>query len=182
MLQLLVERIRAEAYFLFRKGQITYRGKGRLGRFFSAICTDGASITIGQRFLCNNSVVLRAVKGGKLTMGDSCFFNQNCSVTALEQITIGDRCTFGNNVVIVDHDHDFRQGKGYRCTPIVIGNDVWVGANVTILRGSSIGDHCVIAAGTVVKGKIGAGKLVRQERTMTISDIQFSHEDKEEVK
>lgn len=41
-------------------------------------------------------------------IGEHCFFNVGCSVTCIESVTIGNGCTFGNNVVIVDHDHDFR--------------------------------------------------------------------------
>lgn len=96
---------------------------------------------------------------GKLTIGSHCFFNINSSITCLEYIEIGDNCKFGNNLVIVDHDHNFRAYGNYShrtpeflSSPIRIGNNVWVGANVTILRGTTIGDNCVIGAGSTVKG------------------------------
>lgn len=95
------------------------------------------------------------VNNGTLTLGNHCFFNINSSITCLDKIEIGDNCKFGNNLVIVDHDHNFRTKEPEFITkPIIIGNNVWVGANVTILRGTEIGENCVIAAGSVVKGKI----------------------------
>ena len=78
-------------------------------------------------------------------------FVKRWSVKSLEYIEIGDNCKFGNNLVIVDHDHNFRaygnhshQNPEFLSSPIRIGNNVWVGANVTILRGTTIGDNCVI--------------------------------------
>ncbi|NBK92834.1 acyltransferase [bacterium 1XD21-13] len=90
-----------------------------------------------------------------MTIGDKCFFNTHVSITCLERITIGDRCQIANNVVIVDQDHNYRAGWGsYWTAPVTIGNDVWIGANAVILKGSTIGDGAVIAAGAVVKGHV----------------------------
>ena len=90
----------------------------------------------------------------------------------MEQITIGDYCKFGNNLVIVDHDHNYKDcgikkkdSQEFLTAPIKIGNNVWVGANVVILRGTDIGDNCVIAAGSVVKGTVLPNTLfVKGER------------------
>ena len=91
------------------------------------------------------------VDGGVLSIGHGCFFNTGVSITCLEKVEIGENCAIANNVVIVDHDHDFRKGSGYKSSPVIIGNNVWIGANCVILRGSIIEDNCVVAAGTVVR-------------------------------
>ncbi len=104
--------------------------------------------------------------GGKISIGNHCFFNTGCCVTATESVKIGDNCKFGNNLVIVDHDHNFK-GEGEKefiSSPVVIGNDCWVGANVTILRGTTIGDGTVIGAGSVVKGSVSPGSRIIQKR------------------
>ena len=91
----------------------------------------------------------------------------------MNEIKIGDYCKFGNNLVIVDHDHNFKNNYSeFVSSPIHIGNNVWCGANVTILRGTEIGDNCVIGAGTVVKGCFPAnciicgskGEIIRKQR------------------
>lgn len=113
-----------------------------------------ARAVMGKELVSRFGLFLR-VDSGILTIGDKCFFNTQVSITCLDRITIGDRCQIANNVVIVDHDHDYRAGWGhYRTAPVTIGNDVWIGANAVILKGSSIGDGAVIAAGAVVKGKV----------------------------
>ena len=95
------------------------------------------------------------IEGGELSIGDKCFMNTQVSITCMDRISIGDRCQIANHVVIVDHDHDYRAGWGhYQTAPVNIGKDVWIGANVVILKGSVIGDGAVIAAGTVVRGQV----------------------------
>ncbi|ALO02915.1 hypothetical protein ASU28_00355 [Lactiplantibacillus paraplantarum] len=69
----------------------------------------------------------------------------------MDSVSIGDDCKIANNVVIVDHDHDFRNNNnGYQTAPVTIKNGVWIGANAVITKGVTIGDHAVIAAGAVV--------------------------------
>lgn len=118
-----------------------------------------AKVSLGKHTVSRFGLFLRA-EGGALSIGDKCFFNTQVSITCLERITIGDRCQIANNVVIVDHDHDYEAGWGhYKTSPVKIGNDVWIGANVVILRGSVIGDQAVIAAGSVVKGRVESHSL-----------------------
>lgn len=91
------------------------------------------------------------VDSGICEIGNNCFFNHNCSITCLEKISIGNRCTFGNNVVIVDHDHSIHGEKTkFVMAPVIIGDSVWIGANVVILKGVTIGKGAVIAAGSIV--------------------------------
>ena len=127
-----------------------------------------ARVSLGRETVSRGGLTIRAEQG-KIVIGDKCFFNTNCSLTAMEDITIGDRCQFANNLVIVDHDHDYRAGWGhYRTAPVHIGNDVWVGANCVILKGTTIGDHCVIAAGSVVSGEVPPGPVFYQKRERVV--------------
>jgi acetyltransferase-like isoleucine patch superfamily enzyme len=91
------------------------------------------------------------------------------SITCKESIRIGDRTQIGNNVVMVDHDHtNHRKWDEYKTEPIVIGNNVWIGANSVILRGSKIGDNSIIGAGCIIKGEIPENSKVMQNRQIVI--------------
>ena len=128
---------------------------------------DGTA-RFGKEQITRGNAVFR-VEGGELTVGDKCFFNQNVSITCKKKIVIGDRCQIANNVVIVDHDHAGSENWGsYVETPVTIGNDVWIGANVVIMRGTTIGDKAVIGAGSIVKGDVPAGKVFYQKREKMI--------------
>ncbi len=118
----------------------------------------------GKEQITRGNAVFR-VEGGELSVGDKCFFNQNVSITCRKKIVIGNRCQIANNVVIVDHDHAGSEDWGsYVETPVIIGNDVWIGAGAVILRGSVIGDRAVIGAGSIVKGEVPAGAVFYQKR------------------
>lgn len=128
---------------------------------------DGTA-RFGKEQITRGNAVFR-VEGGELIIGDKCFFNQNVSITCKKKVVIGDRCQIANNVVIVDHDHAGSENWGsYVETPVTIGNDVWIGANVVIMRGTTIGDKAVIGAGSIVKGDIPAGKVFYQKRETMI--------------
>lgn len=126
-----------------------------------------ASVKIGKRTVTRDNVVFR-VENGKLEIGDKCFFNGNVNITCVEQISIGSGCQFANNLVIVDHDHNYKEhgekAKALVSSPIIIGDNVWIGANCTVLRGSVIGDNSVIAAGSVVMGEIPENTIFYQKK------------------
>lgn len=119
----------------------------------------------GTRIQNRGELYLICEGNGRLEIGNHVFCNTAVCITSLGHIKIGDYCTFGNHLVIVDHDHNFKNQDGeYLVGEVTIGNHVWVGANCTILRGAHIGDNCVIAAGSVVKGDVPAGTVYYQKR------------------
>jgi len=128
---------------------------------FRATIEKGSSIRIGSNASIRRNLSLIAKNGGSIEIGRDVFMNTNVSITALSRVAIGDRTRIANNVVIVDHDHNYRQGySGYITAPVTIGADVWIGANAVILKGTSIGDGAVVAAGAVVKGSVPPGAVV----------------------
>ena len=90
--------------------------------------------------------------GKNITVGRNVFFNSGCRLQDQGGITIGDNVLVGHNVVMATLDHDLDPAKRVvlHCAPIVIGDDVWIGANATITKGVTIGDGAVVAAGAVV--------------------------------
>ena len=120
---------------------------------------SNSKISCGNFLMCLGPNYFKAVHGGRIVIGDKCFFNRNCSITSVGNISIGEHCTIANNVVIVDHDHNIdldKKDRMYTVEDIHIGNYVWVGANVVILKGVTIGDNAVIAAGAVVSDNVEA--------------------------
>lgn len=125
------------------------------------------SAQIGSYNQNRGILYLNVGEKGRLRIGDHCFFNINSSVTCLNNIEIGDNCKFGNNLVVVDHDHNYKAKGKYTektpefiSSPIKIGNNVWIGANVTILRGTTIGNNCVIGAGSTIKGNYPSNTVI----------------------
>lgn len=151
--------------FLHRGGvERKYNKNGNNCKFYnrrmplssSIECSADARIEI-EGVTLRPGCVLRVRDGGRLMIGDHVAFNNNCIVTCRKEIIIEENTNIGPNCAIFDHDHDYLSSdrfSNYINEPIHIGRNVWIGANVTILKGSSIGDNCVIGAGTVVKGNL----------------------------
>jgi len=99
-------------------------------------------------------------------MGQDVFVNRGVFIVAPAPVSIGDAVLIGPNVVINSGNHRFGdpvvriRDQGHDLRPIVIGNDVWIGANSCVLAGAVIEDGAVVAAGSVVRGRIKAGSVV----------------------
>ncbi|SHO57261.1 sugar O-acetyltransferase [Vibrio quintilis] len=92
--------------------------------------------------------------GQSISVGRHTFINMNATMLDGAPITIGDHVLIGPNVQFytAGHSLDYRQRRGWEtiCKPIVIEDDVWVGGNVVINQGVTIGARSVIAANSVV--------------------------------
>ncbi len=152
-------------------GKTNYRNLLAVEVGTRVIISKKATLHIGKGFRARRNVEINA-RSGELSIGDHAFFNSGCIVTARERVTIGEGTIFGPNVVVYDHDHKIENGKvldnAFVCAPVIIGNNVWIGAGTIILKGSTIGDNCVIAAGSVVTGTIPENTIMVQKREKTI--------------
>lgn len=117
----------------------------------------------------------RLVGAPRIVIGNNFYANAVCHF--LGDITIGDDVQIGPKTIIWGRDHGMARGRPMRSQPhedrpIRIGNDVWIGAGVIILKGVTIGDGAVIGAGSIVTKDIppysvaiGSPARVVRERT-----------------
>ena len=112
----------------------------------------GKNVHFRKRFEVN-------IDGGKLVIGDRVFFNNDCSINSHEKIIIGNDTLIGENVKMYDHNHIFN--KTFKSEEIVIGEKCWICSNVTILKGTVIGDGSVIGAGVIISGNIPPHSIIR---------------------
>lgn len=102
---------------------------------------------------------------GVLTIGEKTYMNRYCMISAHEEVTIGKECMFGPGVKVFDNDHVHSPETGVstklKTAPIRIGDRCWIASDVIILRGTTIGDNCVIGAGCIVKGNVPDGTVLR---------------------
>lgn len=100
--------------------------------------------------------------GKNIRIGERVFINSGCRFQDQGGITIGDDCLIGHNVVIATLNHDLAPSRraDMHPAPVVLGRNVWGGANVTILPGVTVGDDAVLGAASVVTKDIPAGAIV----------------------
>ena len=112
--------------------------------------------------------------GAKQTLyiGKNCEMGDMTHIVALNKVSIGDDVLIASKCFISDTDHGCYKGINQDSAIVppnrrklvsgetIIGNNVWIGENVVILAGSSIGDGCIIGANSVVKGEIPKGTII----------------------
>lgn len=100
--------------------------------------------------------------GKNITIGRRVSINSGCRFQDQGGITIGDDVLIGHNVVLATLNHGFapEQRKDIHPAPIIIGRNVWIGANATVLPGVTIGDNAIIAAGAVVTKDVPENTVV----------------------
>lgn len=159
--------------------------RGRFRAAFPAIMSpitevtvDGKShLQIAKKLKMHNGAKIRVRKGGTLEIGKNFGMSNGCVVTAYDHIKIGDNVMLGPNVLIYDQDHDYSAEGGvaamkFKTAPVTIGNNVWIGANTIILRGTTIGDNSVVGGGTVIKGSFPPNSVIVQKRSTEVRQQQ----------
>ena len=107
-------------------------------------------------------VELAAGPGATIEIGERCYINSGVSIGAQERVTIGKNCAIGNYSLIMDsdfHSLDDHTQPGI-AAPVVLEDNVWLGARVTVLKGVRIGRGAVVAAGAVVTRDVPPCALV----------------------
>jgi galactoside O-acetyltransferase len=126
-----------------------------------------------------NSQVYANGKGKeRIDFGDNVYLNSNVMINADQggKIKIGSNVLFGPNVVVRASNHQFQDrnvpilDQGHKEGTIMIGDDVWIGANAVVLLDLTVGNGAIIAAGAVVTGNVEAYSIVAGVPAKKIAD------------
>lgn len=100
--------------------------------------------------------------GKNITVGENVFINACCHFQDHGGVSIGDGCQIGHNVVFATLNHGMSPEDHSTTypTPIVLGKNVWVGSNSTILQGVTIEDNAIVAAGAVVTKDVSENTVI----------------------
>ena len=104
--------------------------------------------------------------GPSLRFGDGVFIGRDCEFNIRQGLVVGANGLIASGCRFVDHDHGFNdrtrpmnaQADGAEAA-IEIGDDVWIGANVVVLKGVTIGRGAIVAAGSVLTKPVGAYEI-----------------------
>ncbi len=158
---------------LFYCNRIHIKNGLKIKHNYRIICDNKSKIFI------NNSTIrynfnCKAEKGGIIEIGKNSFINDNCVINSLCKIKIGNNVSLGHNVLLIDHDHDYKNDfKKFVKEEIIIDDNVWIGANVIILKGVHIGANSIIAAGSIVTKDVECDTLFYNERNVKEKRIKM---------
>jgi acetyltransferase-like isoleucine patch superfamily enzyme len=142
--------------------QLRIRGKARIPlsvRLFGRICfRAGGDVEFGNGVCLVGTVIpieIVSHKGSHISIGDHTFVNYGTSITAYQAVKIGRHCLLGHHLFILDrNEHGLTPGE--LAAPVVIEDNVWIGAHTIILPGVRIGQNAAIGAGSVVTRDVPA--------------------------
>lgn len=163
----------------YKLSSVIYRKKMNIGK--NPKMKLGATVIGGKYIHCGDNVILgkntvlavypehcgkvnpaKTRKDGGIYFGNRVSGNRGLTVYCAEKVEIGDDVLFGSNILVTDNNHGMDpEGPQYIDQPLTtketkIGNGCWIGEQVCILAGSDIGERSIIAAGSIVTGKIPA--------------------------
>ena len=143
-----------------------YQHRGRGSKIYCSVRMDTPPyrrFSLGRRsvvesYCCLNNAV------GDVVIGDHTRIGIHCTV--IGPVTIGSHVNLAQGITVTALNHNFSDPslrideQGVSTKAVVIGDDVWIGANAVILPGVTIGSHVVVAAGAVVTKDVPANTLV----------------------
>lgn len=160
----------------------------RIDPYLGTEATGESRVSIGNNStICTHAMILPY--GGFVVLGNNCSVNPFVVLYGHGGLTIGNNTRIGCHSVFVPAQHIFDDleqpicSQGLEKKGIGIGNDVWIGANVTVLDGVTLGDGCVVAAQSVVTKSFPANcviagvpaKVIKQRGIRTDHSIKDIH-------
>ena len=153
-------------------------------RFPSAKLTIGDGVRINSNFWSNllglyQRTIIVAKGKGEIKIGNNVGISGS-TIYAWDKIEIGNNCLIGANVKIIDNDFhpidpsDRARGENFKTShkPVIIGDNVFIGMNSIILKGTVIGNNCVVGAGSIVHGVFGDNCVIAGNPATVIKEFQ----------
>ena len=143
-----------------------YQHRGRGSKIYGSVRMDTPPyrrFVLGERsvvesYSCINNAVGDVIIGHHTRIG--------LHNTIIGPVTIGSHVNLAQGITVTALNHNFTDAvrrideQGVSTRPVVVGDDVWIGANAVVLPGVAIGSHCVVAAGAVVTKDVPPHSLV----------------------
>lgn len=159
-------------------------------------CRDSqAQLKIGNDCILKNEIIFEGIKGN-VSIGNETFINKDTKIMSVNNISIGSNVTISFGVMIYDHDShslDYRERQNdirkiletrnlnndienknwdsVKSSPIVIGDNVWIGFQAAILKGVTIGEGAIIAAKAVVTKDVPAWSVVAGNPARVVKEL-----------
>lgn len=137
-------------------------------------------LVIGEHTVMEPHVWLTVPRPGRIRIGSGVFLNVGVMVAASELVEIGDHCMLANGCVVTDSDHRYDDPdrpvpwQGFTTKgPTRIGDNTWFGAHVVVTSGVTIGERCVIGAGSVVNTDIPPFSVAAGVPARVIRKIEY---------
>lgn len=138
-------------------------------------------LELGEGVLLEPGVWITGPGAARISIGEGSFLNMGVMVAAVERVEIGAHCMLANGCFVTDGNHRFDDPErpvpwqGFTTKgPTVLGDNVWLGANVVVTSGVTIGQRAVIGANSVVTRDVPAFTIAAGAPAHAIGEISYS--------
>jgi acetyltransferase-like isoleucine patch superfamily enzyme len=172
-----VNRVRNKAFALAVRSSFAAWGEGTSVR--TPFRIGGASgISLGANVNIGEGCWFQTIDGGVIEIGDRCHFAGNVVISAAGSIVLEPKVIVARNVHILDHQHRYdvpgvpvlEQGQT-AARPVRLGEGSWIGANVVILPGVTVGRQAVVGANSVVRADVPPATVVGGTPARVLAEI-----------
>ena len=163
----LIQRAKKQqAYALFRsnpKSKIATDFKLGINNYFDI--SSNSRIIIEENVTINESNYITIKNNSEFIIGKNTYITR-ATISCLGKIEIGENCILGEGMKLFDHNHQYTKNPfsvaktDFNIGYIKMGNNVWTGANVVILKDVTIGDNVIIGAGCVIHKDVPANTII----------------------
>lgn len=141
------------------------------GRPFPTVINRGGMLR-AENCQFYSGVRIEVGEDGRLFIGNGTYINRNTLIVAEEDIHIGSDCKIAWDVVIMDSDLHPLNSDRVLHDPVRIGDNVWIGCRCIILKGVTIGEGAVVAAGSVVTKDVPPHTVYGGSPARHIADVK----------
>jgi len=148
----------------------------KLGSLNSLDISPTAEFHIGENVMINQANFITVKSNAKLSIGKDTYITR-ATISCLGEIIIGEKCILGEGMKIFDHNHQYSTDPfwvsktEFNIGKVVIGNNVWTGANVTILKDVTIGDNVILGAGCVIHKDVPSNSIIINKQEHKIIEL-----------
>ena len=131
----------------------TYFDSKNGGQFFydsHIVLEKNSQLKLGNNVNFFSGAQIKCFENSEISVGNNTYFSGPVTIHSKESIFIGSRCSISWGVTIIDSDFHSIEDEHIKSTRVAIEDNVWIGCNVTILKGVNIHNGSVIAAGSIM--------------------------------
>ena len=149
--------------FFTRKSNVHQSFKLGSGNFLDI--SPEAEFQFGKNVVINQSNFITVKSNAKIFIDDETYITR-ATISCLGEIKIGKKCILGEGMKIFDHNHQYTKDPfsvsktDFNIGKVTLGNNVWTGANVTILKDVIIGNNVIIGAGCVIHKDVPDNSII----------------------
>jgi len=168
--------VHSQRKLFFRNPESKIHGSFKLGGDNVLDISPDAVFEIAENVTVNSNNFITVKKNAHLKIGRETYITR-ATISCLGAIEIGENCILGEGLKMFDHNHQYSQNPfsvsktDFNPGRIKIGNNVWTGANVTVLKDVTIGDNVILGAGVLVYKDVPDNSIIKLKQDLVIQQI-----------